>query len=415
MTGRRHGGLATLAILSGVVALGVVAWEPAPSQALPRFAARTGQACGTCHVNPTGGGMRRDYGREVYAHHALPVRWGGRVLDPGFSPSLPFGEESSVSFGADLRLAYLLTRPRFYRTPVDDQLFRIPPLNTFFLMQADLYVATNLGRYVSVYLDKSVVGPGFEAFVLAHNLPGNLYLKAGQFVPPYGLKLPNHQTFIRAEGMGFDPALKDGAVEVGGHPGPVSFAVAVFNGMEGGVPLDSDSRKGVSGRADVTLRKGAVGLTVGGSGWWNVKGNAPREEVHEESRVREAKVGGYLMAHAGRFTLLAEVDHRRVEDVALEETRRWLVSYAELSFLPVRGLDLQLIWEWKDPDMAIKPNSLHRVGAGFELFPLPYVELKLLYRHTFAETEVGLTDPRTFPWAANDGLDEILVFVHAYL
>ena len=35
--------------------------------ALPRFALEQGASCVSCHVNPTGGGMRNDYGSNVYA------------------------------------------------------------------------------------------------------------------------------------------------------------------------------------------------------------------------------------------------------------------------------------------------------------------------------------------------------------
>jgi mono/diheme cytochrome c family protein len=40
-------------------ALGVTLWAAAqPVHALPEYAARTGEACATCHVSPGGGGPR---------------------------------------------------------------------------------------------------------------------------------------------------------------------------------------------------------------------------------------------------------------------------------------------------------------------------------------------------------------------
>ncbi|MCL4367679.1 MAG: hypothetical protein M1337_00650 [Actinobacteria bacterium] len=52
-----------------VVAVALLFW-PTPSAALPNYAAATGQACGTCHVNPGGGGPRNDFGQ---AFEAIPT------------------------------------------------------------------------------------------------------------------------------------------------------------------------------------------------------------------------------------------------------------------------------------------------------------------------------------------------------
>ena len=48
--------------------------------ALPRFAVQNGTSCIACHVNPTGSGLRNDYGSNVVALEELPLeRW----LDKG--------------------------------------------------------------------------------------------------------------------------------------------------------------------------------------------------------------------------------------------------------------------------------------------------------------------------------------------
>jgi hypothetical protein len=46
---------------------------PRPAHALPKYARRTGLACGQCHVNPEGGGPRNAFGRAFAANgHHLP-------------------------------------------------------------------------------------------------------------------------------------------------------------------------------------------------------------------------------------------------------------------------------------------------------------------------------------------------------
>ena len=44
--------------------------------ALPRYSIETASSCLNCHVNPSGGGMRNDYGSNVYSVDELPLkRW----------------------------------------------------------------------------------------------------------------------------------------------------------------------------------------------------------------------------------------------------------------------------------------------------------------------------------------------------
>ena len=57
---------------------------------LPRYSIESATSCMNCHVNPTGGGMRNDYGSNVYNLDELTVRkwiskgdenWDGYVTD----------------------------------------------------------------------------------------------------------------------------------------------------------------------------------------------------------------------------------------------------------------------------------------------------------------------------------------------
>lgn len=61
--------MAILALVAGsVVALLVLTLvRPIPAAALPDYAAKTGQPCATCHVNPAGGGARNSFGQRFEA------------------------------------------------------------------------------------------------------------------------------------------------------------------------------------------------------------------------------------------------------------------------------------------------------------------------------------------------------------
>lgn len=51
------------ALLIGATAL----FTPTPASAKPEFAAQTGKPCGTCHVNPAGGGALKPFGEKFKA------------------------------------------------------------------------------------------------------------------------------------------------------------------------------------------------------------------------------------------------------------------------------------------------------------------------------------------------------------
>lgn len=63
-------GTILLIALATVIAAAVALIRPTPSEALPDYAAQTGQACATCHVNPAGGGTLTDKGK---AFQAIPT------------------------------------------------------------------------------------------------------------------------------------------------------------------------------------------------------------------------------------------------------------------------------------------------------------------------------------------------------
>ncbi len=98
-----------------VLALGVTLWAAAqPVHALPEYAARTGEACATCHVSPGGGGPRTLRGLlwaargKPDAVPALP----GVLIAPGIADGAELydigcaachGQKGEGIFGVELR------------------------------------------------------------------------------------------------------------------------------------------------------------------------------------------------------------------------------------------------------------------------------------------------------------------------
>jgi hypothetical protein len=349
---------------------------PSAAEAMPRFAVQQGAACSLCHVNPTGGGARSAYGR-VFARQVLSMA----LLAP--EDGLPLVDPSIGdwgAFGLDARAAVIYARPRDTQTDPGES-------HGFFLMQGDVYLNAHLGPHAGVYLDQGTHGSQ-EMFVWAGVSP--VVIKAGKFMPAHGWRLPDHTSFTR-ESIGFGPRAKDTGVSVVlDHPfGTVE--AGVFNGAGPDAPLDLDRKRAYAARAEGRLRTSWVNLHAGASAYWN------RTEAGEA--LRYGLFGG---VSAGRFTYLAELD--KADDEQGGARVEGYAAYHELSVVALRGLQAALTYDFRDPDIDVRRDGLHRAGVSAGFFPWPGIELEAAVRDS-----IGYVDnPRA-------GQLEIVVVLHGYL
>lgn len=364
-----------------LAALAVLA-PTTPAGAIPRFALRAGESCSMCHVDPMGGGLRNDYGRGVHSAVALPLR----------SAVLPEGARThdgrvgdSLSLGSDVRLLY----QHLHRGDAP-----APRLDSFYVMEAALYAAADVWDRLTVYVAPAVYGSEsvlFDAVGVVRLPWADAWVKAGRFTPPYGTRLPNHAVFVRKQ-LGLNVRARDAGVEVGAHPGPVTVAVAVLNGLgEGDGDWDDNRAKAVVGRLEARLHTRPVKLHAGVSAWHNLAGNAPADDpTGTESRVEDLRTGVFGGAAIGRLTWLGEADLWRHDDRSEPAAIDSFMSYQELAFLPVQGLELAGTYELRDPDVQVSGDAIHRVGAKLELYPWPFSELNVMYRYTVGDARQPL-------------------------
>jgi hypothetical protein len=179
-----------------------LALASAGAGAEPMFLARQYQSCTTCHYSATGGGLLTPYGRSL-SRQELST-WGARhdsTGTPGREEQFLWGvlgdRLGDLSLGIDVRPAHLdVNVPGFGSTTRD------------FFMTADLLAAYRKGAW-TVY---GQVGrqPGgdtskidsFEYWV-AHQSESGLGVRAGRFLPAYGINFTDHTALTRAP-LGFD-------------------------------------------------------------------------------------------------------------------------------------------------------------------------------------------------------------------
>ncbi len=329
------------------------------ASALPRFAARTGAKCQSCHVNPSGGGIRQTFGVQ-YGRDQLPVpTWSEEYNLDEFSTQIT----DFISVGADFRTLF------FYQQLPDTSAAAKTSSNAFWQMQGDVYMNFRIAKKVSIYIDKGIYS-GFEIFGLLNILPANGFIKVGKFTPNYGMKMDDHTTFIR-EYTGFSAERGRSEVtgaEVGVSPGPMTITGGIFNATDGFGAGASD-KKAFLGRAEGIFKAGEdINIGVGANVF--TKKNA--------TGIRTTLFGGFGAFSYQDFTLLGEVD--MLQNKFSGVTTDGLAAYVEANYVVTPGVDVKVAYDFYDPDVDIKTGSMSRYSVGLEFFPISGVEVRPMYR-----------------------------------
>jgi len=173
-------------------ALGLVS---AAAAAEPVFLSRQYTRCTNCHYSPTGGGLLTPYGRSLSREELSTFGRNRGSGSPGREQEFLFGALGDalrpVSLGIDLRPSHLDVEAPDFEATRD------------FLMNAELMAAVQRGSwtfYGSVGRqprgDDARVA-SFEHWVSYKTVRG-LGIRAGRFLPAYGVKLADHTSFNRA-------------------------------------------------------------------------------------------------------------------------------------------------------------------------------------------------------------------------
>ena len=321
------------------------------AHAEPYLAARTGFKCSQCHLNKIGGGGRTEYGQAYTQYKMLMEQsqeWVRESRPEGvssFDPKL----NNAVTIGANFRAE----QSAFIKNGT------APGKNELGIAEANLYVNVDLVKnFLSLYIDQTMApaSANREMWVMARNLPGNSYVRVGNTLLPYGLRLTDDQAFIRANTnyTYSNPAI---AAEVGIEPGPVSFIANLSNTR-------------LSTVGSVVHRR----FRVGGSYSTDVKDAANQTFV---------TYGPFATANFGRFTMLGEVDFIKKANIAdsLPDIKQ-MAHFYELNFLAMQGLNLKGTYEYfdKNTSVANKHDGQDRMTFGIETFPVEHLQLALYYR-----------------------------------
>ena len=327
--------------------------------ALPRFAVQNGSSCIACHVNPTGSGLRNDYGSNVVALEELPLeRW----LDKGNEDWDGYVSDH-LQVGGDFRLQGIQYN--------DSDTSR---KSAVFPMQADIYSYLKLNNNAGIFTKIGVRGskaPSTEYWALVSNLPQNAWLRVGRTLPNYGLRVDDHTSFIRGgnysrtildlgkEGLIFGPFLNPPAILELGVP------------MLGGLQWTSSISTGVVNNSE-ELNNLTTRFNYSGSND-NITYMSGFSFMQEDNFTMLGVSGGLSF---GNLTWTFEAD--QAENWIDGNTS--LALYDELAWEIIQGVQLIGKYDFFDPKTDWLSGAVSRYTIGAEIYPLNIMEIKLQIR-----------------------------------
>lgn len=381
-------------------------------------------SCGACHVNPTGGGMKHEgglyYGKDQLA--ALGDRPTNDFTKPTEAP--PPGHPDRFAGMNTFPLVQVSAdfRAMAYYTEEGDS-------TSIFPMQTEVSVAVapynpkelNKGR---VTLLAAVAAEGSrrltygnivsddqfddwtdriylkEAWALYHDLPYQAYVKAGKFLPPFGLRLDDHTAFIRQE-QSFDHERQVTGVEIGLNPNYFYGHLAAFaNTPSGKAPIVHDSGGGVA------LMAGTRHLLwqAGGQMMYEARDDSDDLWIGANWGLNLFEVDyGMKGLQLGPFTYLGEIDlRRRKYALAGVDDTNGLAAFHEVNWHPRRWVRFLGRYDWMDPDLDVKDDHRHRYTVGGVVYPLPFLEVIAQWRWNVEPEAIRADD--------NDGLLQVHVW-----
>ncbi len=336
---------------------------------LPRFASRTNLPCQSCHVNPSGGGMRNAYGLG-YGRDEISVKtWKDAYALDDFSTKI----NDFISYGADFRFL------AFYQSKTSPD----ASSSSFFPMQMDMYFNLAVSKKVSLYVNPAF-GPynRLEVFALAKVLPLNGYVKLGRFAPPYGLRIDDHTSFVRQATPFRNYAGQQSGMELGSNPGPITIMGSVTNGMRG--DLDAGLAKAVFGKLEGHTSLGPVNILAGVSSYNDVSGVEKLNLLGGYGAAtlmeRLTIIGNVerIQGNSSTMSVSSDLNQRNTSNTDLKQ----LAVMIEANFVLIEGVDLKFMYDFFDPDTDVKSGTAVRYSGGFEFMPIGGVEIRPMYRYT---------------------------------
>jgi hypothetical protein len=342
---------------AGLIALAILVCGHASAE--PYLAVRYGLKCTSCHVNPTGGGLRSNFG-DVFAQTELPAHpirgnfglWTGALTN-------------WLRVGSDFRY--------------DDNFTQTPgakSTNHLQMQQGRVYAeAEPIANRLIFYVDEQV-SPGdpinHEAYAILWSASHDWYVKAGRMYLPFGFRLEDQTAFVY-DVSSITMYAPDNGLEFGWLHGHWDAQVTLSNATAAGALPSTDGK-------EYGLQMSYVESA------WRL-GVAAHDD--DSPFARRKILGVFGGTRTGPVTWLAEIDgvDNEYAPVAGERETGGLV---EGDWLVAAGNNLKVTLEYLDPDEEVHDNRQTRLSFVYELTPIQFLQLRAGVRDYYGPANIPL-------------------------
>ena len=316
---------------------------------LPSYAIEQNSNCINCHVNPTGGLMRNDYGSNIYSLDELSIRkW--ITEDKKFDGFI----SDNIQIGGEFRI----------------QSYKGRKSTSIFPMQIDLYSNVDFDNNISLFMK---YGAKQELYLLLDDYNNVDWIKIGKTIPDYGLKLDDHTSFIRG-GNSSNTFVYSGSIDQGlifDYAAEYDDPILIEMGLKinKNISLTSSISNGIvnDNENNITISIKSKSSSIYGN---LLFGSSLMKE-------KDFKMLGIFGGFAkNKLTLSFEFD----KAYNWIENFKSMASYMELIYKPVQGVHLTAKYDYFDKDISVLDGSTERYSFGVNFFPINMLELKFQIR-----------------------------------
>jgi hypothetical protein len=327
--------------------------------------------CATCHFSPGGGSTINDWGRREAANTLS--RWDGS----GYAFHGLFDLPNWLSVGGDLRAAAMLND----KGESEGTKFNVFP------MQAELAMRLTAGPWAvsgsfglrgrarnsappEGSITRSEEGAASflvsrEHYLMYEPTHSSISVRAGRFYAPYGLRLPDHTSYVRRY-MGFNMLQETynlSASQVRGQH-ETHLSAHVSDVLYGPEDLSFGGTLMHERRWQSSALGGGLKVTRGPGDFRAMLGTHYKVWLEPQSLLLMAEL------NAGYQSFRDPADTSRLQ----------LIGYMGPVWMPTKGVSAALAYEVFDEDLLVKQVERHSLTYWLSLLPKAHYEIFLLGR-----------------------------------
>ena len=339
-----------------LILLACLALLPKTAKAYPDLIRHNYVNCNSCHVSPTGGGLLAPYGRAM--SNEILSRWGSERETEPLHGLLPEGAiPESLLLGGEVRIIQV-------HKESPDQI-----VERGFLMQAGIEVGykidtlTFVGFFGEADRGTRSVKPVSPRYYALWNPQEQLSLRAGKFIPVFGINVPYH-TFPTRQDLGFGPGTERETAEAVWSGEVWNLGASISRTPTG--PIPRERRETL---ATVQVNRNFLGSYRAGLSY--LQGFSTAAE-------REALGVHGLLGFNEHWAYISEFTFQKLQNTG-GSTQNGLFHFSQLLWEATKGVNLYLAEEYSKADLGDSNTLVNSWGVGTRLHPRPHFEFDLAF------------------------------------